>query len=68
MTWMNAWARAALVFVYFVGMTVIVPDYVVGALGSASNFVRDAVVLVVWTVGFGAGLWGLRRLQSRGVI
>jgi hypothetical protein len=68
MTWMNAWVRAALVFIYFVVMTVIVPDYVVNALGSASAFVRDIVVLGIWTVALAAGLWGLRRLQSRGVI
>ena len=70
MTWMTASVRAAVIFVYILVFTVVVPDFVIGlgAIATASTFVRDAVVLVVWTAGLGIGLWLLRRLQSQGQI
>jgi hypothetical protein len=70
MNWMAASLRAFAIFFYFVVLTVFVPDLVIGlnAISSASNFVRDAVVLVVWGSGLVAGLWMLRRFQARDLI
>lgn len=70
MSWKTASVRGFVVFLYFVVLTVVVPDVVIGldAIASASTFVRDLVVLLVWGGGFVGGLWLLRRLQSRGVI
>lgn len=70
MTWMNASLRAFVIFVYFVVATVWLPNFVVrlGSVASASSFVKDSVVLAVWGVGLGAGLWLLRSAQRRGII
>jgi hypothetical protein len=58
------------IFFYFVVLTVIVPDLIIGLgpIAKASNFVRDAVILAVWGAGLVAGLWMLRRLQARDLI
>jgi len=70
MTWMNASLRGLVIFVYFVVATVWLPNFVVrlAPVASASSFVSDSLVLVVWGVGLGAGLWLLRFAQRRGLI
>lgn len=70
MTWMQAWLRAGIIFLYFVVSIVIIPDFVIGLgpIAEASTFIRDGVVGAVWAGGFVAGLWGLRMLQSQGRI
>lgn len=70
MTWMSASLRAGAIFLYIVVFTVIIPDVVIGLdpIATASNVVRDAVVLAVWGAGFVGGVWLLRRYQARGLI
>ena len=70
MSWLTASLRAGAIFLYFVVFTVVVPDVVIGldAIATASDIVRDAVVLTIWTIGFVGGVWGLRRLQARDLI
>ncbi len=70
MSWIAAYLRGLLIVAYFILMTVIVPNAVLRlpSILSASNLVRDVVVLVVWGVGLVGGLWLLRRAQHRGLI
>lgn len=70
MNWMNAYVRGFVVFVYFLVMTVMVPNFVLrlGSVGNSSAFVQDVVVLVVWGAGLVAGLYLLRRFQAKGII
>jgi hypothetical protein len=39
-----------------------------GPVADASSMVRDIIVLAVWGVALGAGLWMLRRAQRDGLI
>ena len=70
MNWMNAYVRGFLVFMYFLVMTVMVPNFVLrlGTVGNASAFIQDVVVLAVWGTGLIAGLYLLRRFQAKGLI
>lgn len=70
MSWINAYARGLLVFLYFLVATVMLPNFVLrlGAIGRASDLVQDAVVLLVWGAGFVAGLYLLRRFQAKGIV
>ncbi len=70
MTWVNAYLRGLLIFVYFVVATVIVPDIVVrlDVITGASSVVQDLVVPGVWAAGFVGGLYLLRRFQRTGLI
>ena len=70
MNWMNAYVRGFLVFMYFLVMTVMVPNFVLrlGAVGNASALIQDLIVLAVWGAGLVAGLYLLRRFQAKGVI
>ncbi len=70
MSWINAYLRGLLIVAYFVVATVIVPNAVLrfDSVLSASNLVRDLLVLAVWVAGFVVGLWLLRFLQRKGAI
>ncbi len=70
MTWMNATVRALVIFFYFLVATVWLPDFILGLgpVADASSAVRDAVVLIVWGTGLGAGFWLLREGQRRGMV
>ncbi len=70
MSWMNAYVRGLLIFVYFVIATVIIPNFVVrlDSVARSSSIVQDLAVLTTWGAGFVAGLYLLRRFQRKGVI
>jgi len=70
MSWMMAYVRGLLIFLYFLLATVIIPNLVVrlGVVGRASAALRDIVVLAVWGTGLTAGLYLLRRFQRQGII
>ncbi len=70
MSWINAYVRGLLIVAYFVVGTVIVPNFVLrlDVVLSASDVIRDLLVLAVWGTGLLAGLWLLRMLQRRGAI
>ncbi len=70
MTWVNAYLRGLLIFVYFVVATVIVPDIVVrlDVITGAPSVVQDLVVPGVWAAGLVGGLYLLRRFQRTGLI
>ena len=70
MSWINAYVRGLLIVAYFVVATVILPNAVLrlDPVLSASDVIRDLLVLAVWSAGLVAGLWLLRRLQRRGAI
>ena len=70
MSWINAYVRGLLIVAYFVVATVILPNAVLrlDPVLSASDVIRDLLVLAVWGAGLVAGLWLLRRLQRRGAI
>ena len=70
MTWANAIGRGVVVILYFIVATVWLPDFILGlgAVAEASDFLRDLIVLVVWGAALGAGMYGLRRAQERGLI
>lgn len=70
MSWISAWIRGLLIFLYFVVATVILPNSVLRLefISRASSVLRDLAVLTTWGAGFVVGLYALRRLQRRGVI
>lgn len=70
MNWNTALWRGFLIVLYFVILTVWLPDMVLGLgfVASASQNVRDLIVLVVWGSALGAGLYLLRRAQRLGFI
>jgi hypothetical protein len=70
MTWINASLRGVAIFGYFVVATVWLPDFVLklDSVASASSFIRDLVVLVLWGGGFVGGLWLLRFGQRKGLV
>lgn len=70
MSWMNAYLRAAVIFLYFFVATVYVPNYVLrlGFVSDATAVVQDIVVLVIWGVALVAGVYLLRRFQRQGLI
>ena len=67
-SWLAAYLRALIVFGYFVIATVWVPDRAIQMVDGSSRFIQDVVVSAVWLVALAAGLYGLRRAQSRGLI
>jgi ABC-type Mn2+/Zn2+ transport system permease subunit len=67
-SWLAAYVRGLIVFLYFVIATVWLPDRALQFVDGSSRFVQDAVVSVVWFVALAAGLYGLRRAQSQGLI
>jgi hypothetical protein len=75
----QAWFRSLLIVAYFIVATVIIPSMVIeaGLLAEAPGDVvsddtwddiRGLIGSGVWLAAFGLGVWGLRRLQQRGVI
>ena len=70
MSWMNAYLRGLVVFVYFFAATVLLPNVVLRleSVGSMSSFLQDAIVLVIWGAGLVAGMYLLRRFQTKGIV
>ena len=70
MSWINAYLRGFIVFAYFLIATVIIPNLVLrlDAVGSASSFAQDLLVLAIWGTGLVAGIYLLRRFQRQGLI
>lgn len=70
MSWSTATVKGLLVFLYFVVTTVWLPDFLMGlsVISDASSLVRDLVLLVVWGVALGGGLYLLREAQRRALI
>jgi hypothetical protein len=68
MSWSGALVLGLLIVGYFVVATVLLPNWALRLVSDASRTVRDAMVLVVWGIGFVAGLVLLRRTQARGLI
>lgn len=70
MSWINAYARGLLIFLYFLVATVLIPNFVLrlDAVGSASTLVQDVLVLAIWGGGLVAGLYLLWRFQRQGLI
>lgn len=70
MSWLKAWLLGIAVFGYFVVATVWVPDFVLqlDSIASASAFVRDLVLMVVWGCAFVGGLVMLRIGQRKGLV
>jgi len=69
-TWTTALWRGVAVFAYFTITTVWLPDVVISlsAVSDAPGLVRDLIVLIVWGVALGAGMYLLRRAQQRALI
>jgi len=70
MSWMSATWRGLLIVAYLVVGTVWLPNRILrlDTVEQASGNVRDALVLVVWGIFLGAGMWLLRVGQRRGLI
>lgn len=68
MTWGRAVVLGFLIVLYFAIATVFIPDWALQLVASAARPVRDLVVLVVWAVGFGVGLYLLVWAQRRELI
>lgn len=70
MTWINATVRGVIVFLYFLVATVWIPNTILqlSFVADAASFVRDAIVLAVWSVGLFGGLFLLRQAQKRDLI
>jgi hypothetical protein len=70
MTWGTASLKAIAIVAYFVVFTVWLPSWLLGldAVAQASAPVRDAIAVVTWTVTLGAGIFGLRNGQRKGLI
>lgn len=70
MSWTNAAIRGVAIFAYFFIATVWLPDLVLtlGPIASASGMIQDIVGLSAWGLGLGAGMFGLRLAQRRGLI
>ncbi|MDH3426237.1 MAG: hypothetical protein OEM22_06150, partial [Acidimicrobiia bacterium] len=75
----QVWLRSALIVIYFVVASVIIPSRVIeaGFLSSSPgdlfsddtwDIIRSLIGSGVWLAAFGLGVWGLRRLQQRDVI
>ena len=65
-----AYAKAIGVVAYFFVATVWLPNLIlgIGAIETASTFVRDGLTSLVWAVALGGGIVGLRVAQRRGLI
>ena len=70
MTWPSAALRSLVIVAYFIVFTVWLPNTILqlGAVASATSFVRDALVTAVWGIALVAGLYGLRVSQKAGLI
>lgn len=70
MGWTQGWLRGAAIFVYVLVGTVWLPDFVLGLgpIASGSDVIQNLAVLAVWGGALGAGIFGLRRAQQRGLI
>lgn len=70
MTWLGASARGAIIVVYLIVATVLVPNGLLrmGAIAEAPSIVQDLVPLTVWTIGLFGGLYGMRVAQRKGLI
>ena len=67
MSWLRAaLAGAAVVFVAFIAL-VYVPDALVSSISGVSRSTRVALATAEFTVATAAILWGLRRMQARGL-
>ena len=74
----QAWFRSLLIVAYFIVATVFIPSMVIEAgfladppgdvSGDTWDDIRGLIGSGVWLAAFGLGVWGLRRLQQRGVI
>jgi hypothetical protein len=69
-SWLSASARGAIIILYLVIATVVIPNAILrmGAIAQAPSFVQDLVPLAVWSIGLFGGLYGMRVAQSRGLI
>lgn len=70
MTWPGAALRGLVIVAYFIVFTVWLPNTILqlGAVASATSFVRDALVTAVWGTALVVGLYGLRVSQRAGLI
>jgi hypothetical protein len=70
MSWTTAGWKGFLVVLYFVVTTAWLPDFVLGlgAVADSSRALRDLIVLIVWGLALGAGMYMLRRAQRQGII
>lgn len=78
----QVWIKSILIVLYFVVATVVLPSRLIEAEFLASppsvwgdlfstdlwDTIRSVLVTGVWLVALGVGVWGLRRIQRRGVI
>ncbi len=65
--WFDAWVKTAVIVVYFVVTTVVVPSLILelGLVASLPRLVQDLVGVGAWAVALGLGLWGLWWAQRR---
>lgn len=70
MTWPGAALRGLVILAYFIVFTVWLPNSILqlGAVASATPFVRDTLVTAVWGIALVAGLYGLRVSRRAGLI
>jgi hypothetical protein len=66
----RAMLSAVGIVAYFAVTTVWLPSALLRSslLTGASTNVSDVVAVGIWGIGFGFGIWGLRRAQDRGWI
>lgn len=66
----RAMLSAVGIVLYFAVTTVWLPSKLLRSslLAGASTNVSDLVAVAVWGIGFGFGIWALRRAQDRGWI
>jgi len=78
----QGWVKSILIVLYFIIATVFIPSQVVESSALASppsvfgdsisadlwDTIRSLIGTGVWTVAFGIGVWGLRRMQRTRVI
>lgn len=65
--WVDAWLKTAVIVVYFVVGTVIVPARILDleVVASLPRLAQDLIGVGAWSVGVGLGLWGLWWAQRR---
>jgi len=70
LSWSSATWRSLIIFGYVVIFTVWLPDRVVkiGAVASASTWIRDGIALVAWGVPLLVALVGVRIAQEHELI
>ncbi len=68
--WPRAWLKAAVIFLFFVIATVVVPSVIMqwGPVTRAPRIVQDLIGSGIWVVALGVGLYGLWRGQRERVL